>query len=231
MPQAVKIKERKRHGRNGENNPGVESIALFDFGMDDSYTSVVVRDDTGKITKAEKVVETEQRGIDLLEEKSDNVEQRSAQTESDAGRNRKLDRENEPDAEQQTVSSDAERGCGKTASGADGEVKKRTRRSGKASSRTVKESGQHEQEDKGRKGRKRETEKEIEFTGTRGDFSETSVIMRPRAVDIGPKPTENECEVEIQMDGVIYRVAAWSVIGNVYHQGLDSRFLVKFYRD
>jgi len=54
--------------------------------------------------------------------------------------------------------------------------------------------------------------------------------MKPRAIEIGPKTTDNELEVEIQMDGVIYTVSAWSVIDNVYHQGLDSRYLVKYYR-
>lgn len=230
MPQAVKIKERKRHGRNSESYPGVESVNLLDFGMGDSYSSYSVFDDSGKIQKTEKVVEKECRGINLLEEGADYAEQRSSQAEVDDGRAREHNRENKPDLEQQGVPADAEGNCDKVPAGTGIETGKRKRRSKKTDGGTGKEHRQPDQEVKGRERRKREVEREIEFTGVRGDFREGSTIMTPRAIEIGPKTTDNELEVEIQMDGVIYTVSAWSVIGNVYHQGLDSRYLVKYYK-
>lgn len=230
MPQAVKIKERKRHGRNSESYPGVESVNLLDFGMGDSYSSYSVFDDSGKIQKTEKVVEKEYRGINLLEESADHTEQRAAQTEVDAGREREHDREDQPDLEQQGISPDAEGDRNKVPAGTGIETGKRKRRSKKTDGGAGEEHRQPDQEVKGRKRRKGEVEREIEFTGVRGDFREGSTIMKPRAIEIGPKTTDNELEVEIQMDGVIYTVSAWSVIDNVYHQGLDSRYLVKYYR-
>ena len=227
MPQAVKIKERKRHGRNGENNSGIESIALFDFGMDDSYTSVIVRDDTGKITKAEKIVEEERRGINLLEEEPHDVEQRSSQTDVNVGSRESDDRKNKSDLKHKGLSSDAEGVGNKGTSGADSKSKVRKRRTKASGSGDIEAVGSDEQKVSGRKGRKQETEREITFTGTRGDFSEASMTIGPKQIEIGPKDCEDELDVDVQIDGTIYRVSRWSVIGNMYHQGLDSRFIVR----
>ena len=57
-------------------------------------------------------------------------------------------------------------------------------------------------------------------------FPESSAVMGPKTIEAGPVKISDEFEVWIIIDGKRYKVSEWSVKDGVYHQGLDSHYLV-----
>ena len=62
------------------------------------------------------------------------------------------------------------------------------------------------------------------------EFLDSDRILNPRNVDFEMADTDDELSIWIVLDGKRHRVSKWSVVEGVYHQGLDSLFLVKHYK-
>lgn len=63
-----------------------------------------------------------------------------------------------------------------------------------------------------------------------GEFLDSERILNPRNVDFEKAVAEDDLSVWIILDEKRYKVSKWSVVERVYHQGLDSLFLVKHYK-
>jgi hypothetical protein len=64
----------------------------------------------------------------------------------------------------------------------------------------------------------------------RKKFSVTSDPLTNKTILSKPKDTGIFGLVDVIIDGEIWRVSTWSIRGNIYYQGLDSNFLVHYYR-
>lgn len=63
-----------------------------------------------------------------------------------------------------------------------------------------------------------------------GNFLETDRILSPRKIEFEKAIADDEFSTWIVLDGKRYKVSKWSVVEGIYHQGLDSLFLVKHYK-
>lgn len=61
-------------------------------------------------------------------------------------------------------------------------------------------------------------------------LSETSVLMGPRQIEGQPIKTNDPFLVDIVIDNQLLKVSKSSVVNGVYYQGLDSHFLLRYYR-
>ena len=63
-----------------------------------------------------------------------------------------------------------------------------------------------------------------------GEFFETDRILSPRTIEFEKTSVDDEFSTWIVLGGKRYKVSKWSVVEGIYHQGLDSLFLVKHYK-
>ena len=63
-----------------------------------------------------------------------------------------------------------------------------------------------------------------------GEFLEADRILSPRNIEFEKVIADDEFSAWIVLDGKRYKVSKWSVVEGIYHQGLDSLFLVKHYK-